>query len=89
MFLDPTGTLVPGFIFDEATEEKQSKDFLQNEPGILYADLDLNQCVEGKQYHDVTGGYQRLDVFDLKIDRSRRKPATFLDRVEGRSGITY
>lgn len=34
----------------------------------------MADCVEGKQYHDVTGGYQRLDIFNLKIDRSRRTP---------------
>lgn len=79
MFLDPTGTHIPGFVFDRQTGEQQSKDFLQNESGILYADLDLNQCVEGKQYHDITGGYQRLDIFELKIDRRRRDPATFSD----------
>lgn len=79
MFLSPTGSLLPGFVFDEQTGKQQKKDFLQNEPGILYADLDLSECVEGKQYHDVTGGYQRLDVFELKVDRTRRDPATFLD----------
>lgn len=79
MFLDPTGALLPGFVIDSETGAKEAKDFLQNEPGILYADLDLDKCVEGKQYHDVTGGYQRLDVFDLKVDRSRRDPVTFTD----------
>jgi len=79
MFLDPTGALIPAFVFDEKTGERRNKDFLQDEPDVLYADLDLNQCVEGKQYHDVTGGYQRLDVFELKVDRRRRDPATFLD----------
>jgi len=77
MFLDPTGSLIPGFVYDEQTGERYTKDFLQNESGILYADLDLNRCIEGKQYHDVTGGYQRLDVFDLKINRTRREPAAF------------
>lgn len=79
MFLSPTGAVIPGFVFDEASGSREQKEFLQNESGILYADLDLNQCVEGKQYHDVTGGYQRLDVFDLKVDRTRRDPATFVD----------
>lgn len=79
MFLDPTGTLVPAFIYDETSGERQPLDYLQNEPGILYADLDLSLCVEGKQYHDVTGGYQRLDVFDLKVNRTRREPARFSD----------
>lgn len=79
MFLDPTGALLPAFTFDEQTGETKTKDFLQHEPGILYADLDLSKCIEGKQYHDVTGGYQRLDVFELKVDRRRREPATFID----------
>lgn len=79
MFLGPTGALLPAFTIDEKSGEKTSRDFLQNEEGILYADLDLNQCIEGKQYHDVTGGYQRFDVFDLKVDRRRRDPITFVD----------
>lgn len=57
MFLDPTGA--------------QIGDMVQGEEGIAYADLDLNQCVEPKQFHDVVGGYQRFDVFDLKVRRER------------------
>lgn len=49
------------------------------EEGILYADMDLNYCIEGKQYHDIVGGYQRLDVFDVKVDRTRRQPVTFVN----------
>lgn len=41
------------------------------EEGIAYADLDLNACVEPKQFHDVVGYYQRFDVFDLKVNRQR------------------
>jgi len=78
MFLDPTGASLPSFTINEHGKQ-EAKDFLQHEEGILYADLDLDQCVEGKQYHDVVGGYQRLDVFELKVDRSRREPAIFTD----------
>lgn len=78
MFIDPNGALLPGFTINE--EEKQEvNDMLRAQEGILYADLDLENCIEGKQYHDVVGGYQRLDVFDLKVDRRRREPATFMD----------
>ncbi|KAI2781480.1 nitrilase [Daldinia loculata] len=77
MFLDTTGTLLPGFTFNPKTSEKVQRDFLQKEEGILYADVDLEDCIEGKQYHDLAGGYQRLDVFELKVDRKRRQPATF------------
>ena len=57
-FIDPTGQLVG--------------ERVQGEEGIAYATLDLNECVEPKQFHDVVGGYQRFDVFDLKVDRRRR-----------------
>lgn len=80
MFLDPTGMLMPGFTVD-ADGKKQETEYLQDREDILYADLDVTECVEGKQYHDVVGGYQRLDIFDLKVDRSRREPARF---TEGR-----
>lgn len=80
MFLDATGALLPGYIIDRQTGSKTTRDFLQHEEGILYADMDLEECIEGKQYHDVVGGYQRLDVFELKVDRSRREPIAFLDQ---------
>ncbi|OJI80765.1 hypothetical protein ABZX51_011033 [Aspergillus tubingensis] len=79
MFLDPTGSPVQGFTVMESTQEQQTPEFVQMEEAVLYADLDLELCVEGKQYHDVVGGYQRLDVFDLRVDRSRREPARFTD----------
>ena len=79
MFLDPTGALLPGYTIDPETNEKTTREFLQHEEGILYADMDLDECIEGKQYHDVVGGYQRLDVFDLKVDRRRRMPVDFTD----------
>lgn len=79
MFLDPTGAALPGFVIDSKTGKEAPKEFLQHEEGILYADLDIVDCVEGKQYHDVVGGYQRLDVFDLKVDRRRREPVIFVD----------
>lgn len=82
MFLDPTGALLPGFTIDAETGKHDRKDFLQDEEGILYADLELQDCVEGKQYHDLVGGYQRLDVFDLKVDRTRKEPVTFTEAGE-------
>ena len=57
LFLDPTGA--------------QVGEQIQGEEGIAYADLDLNECVEPKQFHDVVGGYQRFDIFDLKVNRQR------------------
>ena len=79
MFMDPTGAPHPSFTVDEFTGKETAKDFLRDGEDILYADIDLNNCVEGKQYHDVVGGYQRLDVFDYRVDRRRREPATFAE----------
>ncbi|GKU07632.1 aliphatic nitrilase [Fusarium langsethiae] len=78
-FLDPTGSPLKGFTIDSETGDRADVDFLQHDEDILYADLDIDQCIEGKQYHDVVGGYQRLDVFDLKVDRTRRKPVCFTE----------
>lgn len=81
MFLDPTGMLKPGFTVDAEAGKQQETEYLQDREDILYADMDVEECVEGKQYHDVVGGYQRLDVFDLKVDRTRREPAKFVEEV--------
>lgn len=62
LFLDPTGAEVG--------------DKVVGEEGIAYGDLDLNECVEPKQFHDVVGYYQRFDVFDLKVNRKRHGPET-------------
>lgn len=79
MFLDPTGAPLRAFTVDEETGDHRRVDFLQASEGILYADVDVKDCIEGKQYHDVVGGYQRLDVFDLKVDRTRRYPVNFTE----------
>ena len=47
--------------------------------GILYSEIDTALCVEPKQLHDVVGYYNRFDIFNLTIDRSANRPATFLD----------
>ena len=48
--------------------------------GILYAEIDLSQSVEPKQFHDVVGSYNRFDIFTLAVDRSPRPPVTFNSR---------
>jgi len=52
----------------------QIGDELCEEEGIAYAEVDLNKCIEEKQLHDVVGGYNRYDIFDLKITRKRDEP---------------
>lgn len=79
MFLDPTGAPIPSYTVDERTGKQCPVEFLQNEENIIYADMNLDSCIEGKQYHDVVGSYQRLDVFQLQVDRSRKDPVIFND----------
>ena len=52
-------------------------DTLCETEGLLYQDIDIAQCVEPKQFHDIVGYYNRFDVFDLKVDRTRRAPIRF------------
>src|SRR5579864_1265563 len=66
-FVDPTGEVIG--------------EVLQDEEGIAYAELDLNASVEPKQFHDVVGYYNRFDIFDLTIDRTRLTPARFVDQA--------
>lgn len=50
MFLDPTGALLPGLTVGQDGTEK-STEYLQMDEDVLYADMGLDDCVEGKQYH--------------------------------------
>ncbi len=52
-------------------------DTFSDREGILYADIDLADCVEPKQIHDVVGYYNRFDIFKLTVDRSANRPITF------------
>lgn len=54
-------------------------DPLIDDEGIVYAEIDLNQCIQPKQMHDIIGGYNRFDIFDLRVDRTPREPASFAD----------
>ncbi|ALH80924.1 carbon-nitrogen hydrolase family protein [Sphingopyxis macrogoltabida] len=72
--IDPHGNLVGEALIDDE--------------GIVYADIDLGACVGPKQMHDIIGGYNRFDIFNLTVDRTPRAPATFADAppaVEGAS----
>ena len=61
-------------------------DTLCESEGLLYQDIDIAQCVEPKQFHDVVGYYNRFDIFELKVTRKRLKPAAFLDEVAAQGG---
>ena len=45
MFIDPTGASLSGFTIDSTTGHKTVHDFLQIDEGILYADLELDDCI--------------------------------------------
>lgn len=59
---------------------------LADDEGIVYATIDTALSVEPKQFHDVVGYYNRFDIFDFRVDRSRREPARFFESVETESG---
>ncbi len=52
-------------------------DIMSGEEGILYGDIDLSECVEPKQIHDVVGYYNRFDIFKLTVNRSANRPVVF------------
>jgi nitrilase len=54
-------------------------DTLSDSEGLLYQDIDVSQCVEPKQFHDIVGYYNRFDVFDLRVSRKRLAPIAFSD----------
>ena len=60
MIVAPDGETIAGPAKDEET--------------ILYADVDLARVHAERQNFDPAGHYQRHDVFDLKVDRSRKEP---------------
>ena len=41
---------------------------------ILSQEIDLNKCIIAKQFHDLSGYYNRFDIFDFKINRFRTQP---------------
>ncbi|HEX6988565.1 MAG TPA: carbon-nitrogen hydrolase family protein, partial [Bacillota bacterium] len=68
MVLAPDGRAVAGPVTDAE--------------GLVLADVDLENTVEEKQIHDVTGGYNRFDVFRLEV---RREKLAAVRGVEGGS----
>ncbi|HUH86541.1 MAG TPA: carbon-nitrogen hydrolase family protein [Pusillimonas sp.] len=51
--------------------------------GIVYADVDLGRCIQPRQMHDITGHYNRFDVFDLRVNRQPQQAAQFSDQPRG------
>lgn len=58
---------------------------LIDDEGIVYADIDLSRCIQPRQMHDITGHYNRFDVFDLRVNRRPLQAARF-DDTESETG---
>jgi aliphatic nitrilase len=54
-------------------------DELREDEGIVYADIDLTDCIEPKQFHDISGGYNRFDIFQLTVNRDSQRPVRFTE----------
>jgi aliphatic nitrilase len=52
-----------------------------DDEGIVYAEIDLNRCIEPRQMHDITGHYNRFDVFDLRVNRRQQRPISLFDDI--------
>lgn len=52
---------------------------LIDDEGIVYADIDLEKCIQPKQMHDILGHYNRFDIFDLRVNTAPRTPITLVD----------
>jgi len=68
MVIGPTGELV--------------SEVLSDSEGLLYAPIDIADCVEPKQIHDVVGYYNRFDIFRLTVNRSANRPISFVTLAE-------
>ena len=70
--ISPLGEVIAGPLYDRA--------------GILTADLDLGQTIEGKFDFDVAGHYARPDVFRLAVDERPRPPVVWQTETPGDRG---
>tara|TARA_Y100001970_G_scaffold136849_1_gene168378 strand:- start:18305 stop:19291 length:987 start_codon:yes stop_codon:yes gene_type:complete len=53
--------------------------YLSDQEGILYTTINLDDCVKAKQFHDISGGYNRFDIFQLNVDHSRSSSINFVN----------
>jgi aliphatic nitrilase len=70
-FVNPTGS--------------QFGDTLSQTEGLIYAEFDLNQCIEPKQFHDVVGYYNRFDIFELHVNAKRIEPMIWVNLIPPQS----
>jgi nitrilase len=63
--LAPDGSVLAGPVFEDEV--------------ILYAEVDLAEIARGHLDMDAVGHYSRPDIFELRVDTSRRSPVVFSD----------
>lgn len=49
---------------------------LVDEEGIVTAEIDLARCIQPRQMHDITGHYNRFDIFRLEVNRAPHAAVT-------------
>lgn len=59
---------------------------LIGDEGILYADLNPRDRIVPKQAHDITGTYNRMDVFSFSVNKTRHRPMTAVDESPSMPG---
>ena len=75
MILNPQGTVIA-----ETCETKGE---------LLTAEIDLQDCVVPKQFHDLSGYYNRFDIFRFSVDRRRLAPIEFAGADAASSSLSY
>lgn len=55
---------------------------LIDDEGMVYAEIDLEKCIQPKQMHDILGHYNRFDIFDLRVNVAPTRKITFIDNHE-------
>ncbi|MCE9684273.1 carbon-nitrogen hydrolase family protein [Halomonas alkalisoli] len=52
---------------------------LNREKGILYAEIEIETSLRARRSLDVSGHYDRPDIFSLTVNRAPQPPAVFID----------
>jgi len=53
---------------------------IEGKEGIIYAEIDIEQEIIHKQWHDITGHYNRFDVLSLNLNMDEDQPINFITR---------
>jgi nitrilase len=65
--LDPNGQIIGKPLIDDE--------------GIVYADINLEDCIQPKQMHDILGHYNRFDIFDLKVNIKAQQSISLVESL--------